>query len=172
MTRNQWIAIAGAPPAMVVVGGPDASHPYARSSFDLPADSTGDRLAFAFKWLLVPGLTLLAGVVVAGRRSLIPDAIEGTRMPASHALEINLRYNQHTLEQTVRAIIAWTGLALAPLREQLTFIPVMAALFGVGRLTFRVGCLLHPLGRAFGMVLTALPTSIAFGWLIAHALDG
>jgi hypothetical protein len=169
-SRNQWIAVAGALPAMAVVAIAGCLAPSVRAYVALPADDTADRLAFALKWLLVPGLALLAGIVVAARRGFIADAIEGTRSPANYALEINLRYNQNTIEQTVLAIVAWTGLALALPRERLVLIPVMAGLFGLGRLTFWIGYLLHPLGRAFGMVLTALPTVIAFGWLLVHVL--
>jgi hypothetical protein len=39
-----------------------------------------------------------------------------TRTPSSHSFEINLRYNQNTLEQTVLAVIAWTGLATCCIR--------------------------------------------------------
>ena len=170
VSRNQWIAVAGAVPAMAVVAIAGWLAPSVRAHFALPVDDSGDRLAFALKWLLIPGLAHLAGIVVAVRRGFIAGAIEGTRSPANYALEINLRYNQNTIEQTLLAVVAWTGLALALPREQLVVIPVMATLFGVGRLTFWIGYLLHPLGRAFGMVLTALPTVIAFGWLPVHVL--
>jgi len=33
--------------------------------------------------------------------------------PQSPGLQINLRYNQNTLEQTVLAAVAWSGLGLA-----------------------------------------------------------
>lgn len=47
-------------------------------------------------------------------------------------------------------------------------IAAMACLFALGRITFRGGYLLHPQARAFGMVLTALPTVVAYGWLVAE----
>src|ERR1700760_2184267 len=79
----------------------------------LPPDDTASRLALVVRWLLLPGVTLAAGVQVAARRGFLPGAIDGTRTPANRALEINLRYNQNTLEQTVLAAIAWAGLAIA-----------------------------------------------------------
>ena len=73
----------------------------------LPADDAARRLAYASDWLLLPAVTLLAGLAsVCTRRRFSADAIEGTRTPASRSLEINLRYNQHTLEQTLLAAIA------------------------------------------------------------------
>jgi hypothetical protein len=170
MIHKQLIVIAGAVPAFLTVLIVWRYSPWLFASTRLPSDNTAERLGFAVHWLLIPGLTLLAGVWVAGRRGFMPDAIEGTRTPSSHSFEINLRYNQNTVEQTVLAVIAWTGLALALPRDQLLLIPGMAILFGVGRLTFWIGYLLHPLGRAFGMVLTALPTILAYLWLASRAL--
>ena len=95
----------------------------------LPADDAGDRLAFVIQWLVAPGLTLLVGVVAAGRRGFYKDAIDGTRAPANKALEINLRYNLNTLEQVVLAAIAWAGLALGLPHDRLVLIPAMASLF-------------------------------------------
>ena len=133
-------------------------------------DDTAHRLAYAARWLALPGLTLLAGVVAAARRGFYADAIGGTRTPANHGLEINLRYNQNTVEQVLLAVIAWPGLALELPRDALPLIPVAAVLFGVGRITFWIGYLLHPMGRAFGMALTAIPALAAYAWLVIRAL--
>jgi hypothetical protein len=40
--------------------------------------------------------------------------------------------------------------------------------FVAGRAAFRIGDLLVPTARAFGMTMTVLPTVIASGWLAAH----
>ncbi len=138
----------------------------------LPADEAAARLLFALKWLLVPGICLLVGVHGAARRGFFADAIDGTRTPASHSLEINLRYNQITLEQLVLAAIGWTGLAIAAPVTQLMLIPAMATLFGIGRVAFWVGYLITPIDRAFGMVLTALPTLGTLLWLVWHYTIG
>jgi hypothetical protein len=166
MIRKQLVLLAGAGPAFLAVF---FTYRYAGSLFAfaaLPSEDTAARLAYAAHWLLIPGVSLLAGIWLAGRRGFMADAIDGTRTPRSHSLEINLRYNQNTLEQTVLAAIAWTGLATTLPHSQLVLIPAMAFLFGLGRLTFWIGYGLHPLGRAFGMVLTALPTIAAYVWLI------
>ncbi|HWZ63459.1 MAG TPA: MAPEG family protein [Steroidobacteraceae bacterium] len=106
----------------------------------------------------------------AARRGFIPEAIGGTRAPASASLEINLRYNQNTLEQTVLACIAWACLAVLP-STHLALIPAMATLFTIGRYAFWIGYLLHPMGRAFGMALTAFPTIAAYV-MLALRLSG
>jgi hypothetical protein len=138
----------------------------------LPADQPAERLAFAARWLAAPGCTLLIGIWVAARRGFLPDAIDGTRTPASHSLEINLRYNQNTLEQVVLAAIAWAGLALDLPSARLWLIPAMACAFLVGRATFWIGYLIYPMARAFGMVVTMAPTICAYGFLGWKALFG
>lgn len=166
--RKQLVGLAGALLGFFTVL---LTWHYASSWFafaTLPADNTADRLVFVLHWLLIPGLTLLLGVWIAGRRGFIADAIDGTRTPTSPAFEINLRYNQNTLEQVVLAAIAWLNLCIALPQERLLLIPALATLFGVGRATFWVGYLINPMGRAFGMVLTILPTIAAYVWLVAH----
>jgi hypothetical protein len=132
----------------------------------LPLDDTADRLTFVAKWLLVPGFALLVGIgMVANRRFFSSDAIDGTRQPESKALEINLRYNQNTLEQTVLVAIAWPLLAVLLPVSQLGLIPVLAVLFGVGRIAFWIGYLIAPWARAFGFALTFYPTVVAYVWI-------
>jgi len=53
------------------------------------------------------------------------------------------------------------GLAASVSHAALAFIPALACLFVVGRLTFWIGYLLVPTARVFGMTMTALPTTIA-----------
>jgi hypothetical protein len=163
--RKQVVGIAGALPAFVVVALTFEQAGKLFAFVSLPEDNLASRLAFAVRWMLLPGLCLLFGVIVAARRGFVPDAIDGTRAPASRGLEINLRYNQNTLEQTVLACIAWAGLAMSLPAASLVLIPAMATLFAIGRVAFWVGYLIHPMGRAFGMVLTVLPTLASYAWL-------
>lgn len=147
-----------------------------RGSAHLPlpvpdGDDAAARLAFVARWLLLPGFSLLVGVcMVANRRFFLADAMDGTRSPASRSLEINLRYNQNTLEQIVLAAIAWAGLALALPHERLALIPALAILFVIARALFWVGYLISPGARALGFALTFYPTVAAFIWLAARAL--
>jgi hypothetical protein len=166
--RKQLAGIAGALPGFIVVALTldHASNLFAFVS--LPADDLANRLWFALRWLLLPGVCLLLGVIVAARRGFLPDAIDGTRTPASPSLEINLRYNQNTLEQAVLACIAWINLAIALPNAQLSLIPAMASLFAIGRGAFWIGYLIHPMGRTFGMVITVLPTVASYVWLLWH----
>ncbi len=131
----------------------------------------GERLAFAVRWLLIPGLALVAGIgMTANQRFLSADAIDGERRVERKSFEINLRYNQNTLEQFALAAVAWGGLALALPVDQLGIIPRLAILFGVGRAAFWLGYLYAPWARAFGMGLTAYPSFVALVWLALEAV--
>jgi hypothetical protein len=166
--RKQLLGILGALPGFIVVGWVIL---HAGSLFSSTAMTSGDsasRMAFAVGWMSIPGLCLLLGVIIAARRGFVADAIDGTRTPASHSLEINLRYNQNTVEQTLLACIAWMGLAICLPPADLVLIPAMATLFAIGRVTFWIGYLIHPMARSFGMVLTVLPTLGSYAWLIWH----
>ena len=105
--QKQLTGAAGAAGAIALVLLCWANAPALLSGVQVPADDTASRLAFAAEWLLVPGWCLLAGVFGASRRGFYADAIEGTRTPSARTLEINLRYNQNTIEQTILAAIVW-----------------------------------------------------------------
>ncbi|HEX3365808.1 hypothetical protein [Phenylobacterium sp.] len=133
--------------------------------------ATADRLALAWRWLLVPGLCLLAGIgSTANQRFLRADAIDGGAAKGPGFLEINLRYNTNTLEQTVLAVIAWTGLALNLAPQNLGLIPTLAGLFAAGRVAFWIGYLYAPWARAFGLGLTAYPTFFVLAWLAVRLI--
>jgi hypothetical protein len=162
MSRKQLLILGGMLAAVavgiIVVFNVDWGRPD-----PTPADA-GERLAFAARWLLVPGLALFAGIgLTANQRFLKADAIDGERRVESNSFEINLRYNQNTLEQAILAAVAWVNLALLLPVEDLGVIPRMAVLFGVGRAAFWLGYLYAPWARAFGMGLTAYPS---FGALV------
>ena len=163
--QKQWILIAGAAPAFLLGALAWRHADWLLQAVARPADDLGSRLAFAIRWLLPAGLTLLIGIQGAARRGFSADAIDGTRTPRDPGLEINLRYNLNTLEQLVLAAVAWLALATTLPADRLLAIPLASFLFVLGRITFWIGYRLHPLGRAFGMTLTAAPTLCAYGWL-------
>jgi hypothetical protein len=166
MIRKQLLVLAGMTLAVAAIAALWAASPFAMA---LPADDPASRLAFAAKWLLVPGLMLLLGIALtANRRFFNPDAIDGG---ASPALEINLRYNRNTLEQAVLAAVAWTGLALQLPHDRLALIPELALVFALGRVLFWLGYLIAPWARAFGFGLTFYPTVAAYIWLAGRLVS-
>jgi len=165
LTRKQIIGVFGAGAGLLVLLVWLQLAPTLLGAFPRPKGDPMSRLAYAINWLVASGSTLLIGVWAASRRGFLAEAIDGTRTPSSHSLEINLRYNQNTLEQIVLAAIAWCSLSLDLPLDQMYLIPAMAFAFVVGRATFWIGYLVHPMGRAFGMVVTILPTICAYVWL-------
>src|SRR5262249_5163425 len=92
-------------------------------------DDAAARLAFAARWLLLPGIALLFGIVlVANQRFFVADAIDGGPSQ-SRMVRIALRCNTNTVEQTLLAAIAWAGLALTLSHDMLKLIPAMAVSF-------------------------------------------
>lgn len=170
MLRKQFLVLAGmAAAAVVMVAVWQLGTPMAVA---LPADDPADRLAFATRWLLVPGLMLLLGIgITANRRFFTADAIDGGEQTRSRFLEIALRYNRNTLEQAVLAAIAWEGLALELPHARLGLIPELAMLFAAGRIAFWAGYLLAPWARAFGLGLTFYPTVAVYIWLAGRLLS-
>jgi hypothetical protein len=134
-------------------------------------DDTAARLAFVAHWLLLPGLALLFGIgLVANQRFFVADAIDGGASE-SKLIQIALRYNTNTVEQTLLAAIAWMGLALALPHEMLKLIPAMAMSFLIGRALFFIGYMIAPVGRALGLGLTAYPSFAALVWLALRMLS-
>lgn len=168
--QKQLFGMAGGLPAMLIAVLAIAYAPQFLTDLAPRDHDVASRLAYVAKWLLLPGLCLFAGIFGASRRGFYADAIEGTRTPENNSLEINLRYNQNTIEQLLLAAIGWLGLCLILPGEQLVLIPAMAIIFAVGRVTFWIGYAIHPMARAFGMTLTVIPTIFAYGMLIADAV--
>jgi hypothetical protein len=68
LRRQQAIGIAGAIPAFIAIA---CAFVHANDWFGttaLPAPDIASRLAFAVRWMTVPGLCLLLGIWVAARR--------------------------------------------------------------------------------------------------------
>ena len=143
-------------------------------SFGIPIqlpEDVADRIAFVLGWMLVPALCLLNGLGAAHfQRVTNPLASDGQREGAGQFLEIILRYNINTLEQSFLALIVWCGLALRLAPDDVDLIPRLAILFGIGRVLFFWGYLWTPIARVFGMGLTAYPNYAALIWLLWQSL--
>lgn len=135
-------------------------------------DDAASRLALAAQWLGVPAFTLLIGIgMVAKRRFFVADAMDGSADTQNHGLEINLRYNRNTLEQTMLVAIAWPALALSLPHDRLALIPELAIIFAIARALFWLGYLYAGWARAFGFALTFYPTVVVYLWLVWNAVS-
>lgn len=128
-------------------------------------------LSTAITWLVVPGLCLIAGLMVtASMRFTDSKAIDGRSQDVPASLEVLLRYNRNTLEQVVLVALAWPALAMAVPEHIARLAPALAGLFALGRLTFLLGYLYAPWARGFGFALTFYPTALVYGWLVKLAV--
>ncbi len=166
LQKRQLAGFAGSMPAVAISVFCWLKPEFLENKVILPLDNLASRLAFVVSWMVIPAFMLLIGIMGASRRGFYEDAIEGTHTPKSNGLEINLRYNQNTIEQTLLAIIVWAALSIELPLERLVLIPILAILFGIGRATFWIGYLINPMARTFGMTLTAFPTLLGFAWLL------
>ena len=129
---------------------------------------TAARLAFAARASLLVMLWLAVGVGIVWtiRRYSAHDNPGSAFAAPSDRLKVPLAFLQNTLEQATMASIAFLALATLDGDAPLGFITGAVVLFAVGRVTFLRGYPHGATGRAFGMVTTALPTLIAFAWII------
>ena len=118
------------------------------------------------------GFALLAGVGrVAGER-FFSNQIDGSVPAEGRSLQVNRSYIQNTAEQLLLLLVAHAGLAGVLPERSLTVIPVLVALFLVGRATFWAGYLRSAPARAFGFATTFYPTVAVFFYVGFRLLAG
>ena len=79
---------------------------------------------------------------------------------------------QNSLEQTVLAFGAHLTLAALLRETELVLIPLLVALFLVGRITFAFGYAKRVSGRAFGMALTGASIIASYGIVVGLIAAG
>ena len=129
-----------------------------------PFESTADRLALAFKADIFVFAWLAAAIGrVANLRFFSPADIHGGGLTgASDQIRVPLAILQNTLEQCVLAVGAHLALAALLRDEEMHLIPLLVALFGIGRLAFWLGYEGGAGRRAFGFATTFYPTAGAY----------
>ena len=131
-------------------------------SSDLTIALPGDRIAYALGCDFWAGLALLAGVArVAGQR-FFSNEVDGSLPAEERTLQVNRAYIQNTSEQLLLLLVAHAGLSQVLPAESLSTIPLLVALFLVGRITFWLGYRHSPPARAFGFATTFYPTVAVF----------
>lgn len=124
----------------------------------------GDQIAFALKADLLLFIWLAWSVrAVSRRRFLSPIDRKGAAFgPASAEIAIPKALLQNSLEQTVLALGAHLVLAAVLRGPELVVIPLLVALYLVGRVSFGLCYSRGAASRAFGMALTAAPSIASY----------
>jgi hypothetical protein len=126
----------------------------------------GDRLALIVKCAVFAILPAVAAIATVAAQRLNPDMWVGQKVKPNSALDINTRFILNTVEQFILYFIAQSGLCIyAPIEEART-IPILTALFLLGRILFWIGYHKNPYLRAFGFGITFYPTVAAYIWLV------
>jgi uncharacterized membrane protein YecN with MAPEG domain len=123
-----------------------------------------DRLVFALRIDVFVLLWILICVRMVSRVRFYSAADMGGSAagPPSAQLAIKAAFLQNTLEQAVIAVAVHLVLATLLRGSALSLIVVAVILFSIGRVAFYVGYPRGAGGRAFGMVVTVLPTLAGF----------
>jgi len=130
-----------------------------------PDMATADRLAYALKADLLVFLWLAGCLRAVASIRFRSDADRpGSAYAArSSRLAMPAAVLQNTLEQTVLAVGAHLVLATVLRGEEMVVLPVLVALYLIGRVLFAHGYARGAAARAFGMALTGASTIAAFG---------
>jgi hypothetical protein len=136
-------------------------------------NDTADRLAFVFRCEIAIGFVLWAMIArIAAMRYFSPDDIDGVGDRSAGVRIVQARaILQNTVEQSLLALIAHAGLALALPPERMAVIIAVVGFFVVGRISFWFGYPKGAAARAFGFGLTFYPTILAlFATLVLSLL--
>ncbi len=112
------------------------------------------RLAYALQMNAFAILPLLVGVVIVGNNRFLSEAIDPTLNKENLATQINGRFVDNTLEQTVLFLVGTLALSVNLTAPQMGMISAATIVFIVARIAFWIGYRIHPLYRAFGMAAT------------------
>lgn len=108
---------------------------------------------FVFVWVLI-----CVRMVSRVRFHSAADIGGSAAGPPSAQLAVKAAFLQNTLEQAVMAVGVHLALATLLRGSALSLIVAAVILFSIGRVTFYLGYAKGAGGRAFGMVVTVLPT--------------
>jgi hypothetical protein len=127
-----------------------------------------ERLVFVVRADVFVLIWVLLGVRMVSRgRFRSPADIAGSAFTRpSPRLAVRVALLQNTLEQAVVAVGCHVALATLVSGPALALIATSVVLFGIGRIAFLIGYPKGAGGRAFGMVVTSLPTFGGYLWAV------
>jgi hypothetical protein len=131
-----------------------------------------DRIALVLKdavFALLPGVI---GICIVAAQRLDPSMWVGRVAKPNSSLDINTRFILNTFEQFTAYFVANAGLAMYCPPEEARSLPLLTALFVMGRILFWIGYHYNPYLRAFGFGITFYPTVMAFAWLVLIMVFG
>lgn len=140
---------------------------YLPSRIEFPV-GTAEQLAFVVRVDLFVAIWVVIGIRLVSRIrfSSIDDNAGSAYSAPSVRLAVPAAFLQNTLEQAFTAIVGHLALVAVGGEATMAFVVAATVLFTLGRITFLLGYPAGAGGRAFGMVMTMLPTIGAYGWAL------
>jgi uncharacterized membrane protein YecN with MAPEG domain len=132
----------------------------------------GDKLALVMKcagFAILPGIL---GICIVAAQRLNPNLMVGRMAKPNSSLDINTRFILNTFEQFTGFFIAISLVALYSPQADAKALPILTALFLIGRLLFWYGYHKNPYLRAFGFGLTFYPSVAVYIWYVFFMLIG
>lgn len=128
----------------------------------------GERIGFTLKVGILMFLWLAGCVGAVSRgRFYSPADIRGSAFSRPNpAIAVRAAVLQNSLEQTVLAFGAQLTLAAVLRGTELVLVPLLVALFMVGRIAFALGYAKRASGRASGMALTGASIIASYGIVV------
>jgi hypothetical protein len=134
--------------------------------------SIANRLALVIKGAVFAILPAAICIAIVAAQRLNPNMFVGRVAKPNSSLDINTKFILNSFEQFLLYFVANAALAMyCPLEEART-LPILTALFVLGRVLFWIGYHYNPYLRAFGFGLTFWPTAAAYMWLLLLMLFG
>jgi len=118
------------------------------------AEEAGDRIAYALRWNALAALPFFAMIVAVGNARFKSEAIDPTAGKESHAMIVDGRVAENTLQQLMLFLIGSLALAAAASGEEVRIVAAAAIVFVLMRTAFWIGYRIRPIYRAFGFSST------------------
>lgn len=113
-----------------------------------------DQIIWTIKFEIFALLPLLIGIITIGNERFLSDAIDPLLHKESRTMEVNARFVDNTLQQTVLFIPSLLAISTLITSDQMKIIPALVIVFIVARAVFWFGYHRNPLYRAPGMAAT------------------
>lgn len=134
--------------------------------------NAGERLAYAAKWIALGALPLAAAIASVGNGRFNSEAIDPTAGKESHAMVVNGRVVDNTVQQYLLFAAASLAVAASARGDQLGAVAAAAIVFVIARLVFWIGYRIRPVYRAAGFASTFYLNIVMFGYALWLAWRG
>ena len=129
-------------------------------------NTVADRLELVARDAVFALIPMILMICVVAAQRLNPRHMVGHLIRPNTPVDINTRCVANTAEQFVLFFIAQVGLVINAPPHEAVVLPVLTALFILGRFLFWWGYHNNQLVRAFGFGITFYPTLMALVWLL------